>query len=67
MAIYHLLFAKSRIGNILISVITFEPIKIYTQLTPQKDHLHLSFVKDEKMTRNGQKWQLGRAGWGGYY
>ena len=40
-------------------VITFEPIKIYTQLAPQNDCLNLSFMKDEniagkKMTRNGR-------------
>ena len=53
-------------------VITFETIKIQTQLAPKNDHLILSSVKDEnivgkQMTRNGQKWQLGRASWGGYY
>ena len=44
----------------LFCVITFEPIKIQTHLSPQNDHLNLSFVKDknragEKMARNGPK------------
>ena len=42
-------------------VIKFEPIKIYTRLAPQNDHLNLSFVKYENtvgktMARNGPKW-----------
>ena len=50
-------------------VITFEPIKIWTQLAPQNDRLNLSFVKDkniggEKMTRNGRKTAI-RAGGSG--
>ena len=33
-----------------VCVITFEPIKIYTQLEPQNDRLNLSFLKDENIT-----------------
>ena len=55
-----------------------EPINIYsaievqTRSAPQNDRLNLSFVKyiyvdGRKLPRNGQKWQLGQAGWGGYY
>ena len=41
-------------------VIKFEPIKVQTRLTPQNNHLNLSFVKDEntvckKMAINGPK------------
>ena len=40
--------------------VAFDPIKIWTCLTPQNDHQHLSFVKDynvvgEQLTRNGTK------------
>ena len=58
-----------------VCVITFEPIKIQSQLEPHNDHLTLSFSKNENITsvsskllvnnRNGQKRQLGQEGWGG--
>ena len=42
------------------TVITFEPIKIWTCLAPQNDHLNLNFVKDiyvvgETIARNCRK------------
>ena len=42
-------------------VVAFDPNKIYTHRTPQKNRLNLSFAKGiyivpQKMTRSGKKW-----------
>ena len=46
--------------QVISEAVTFEPIKIYTNYSPQIDQISLSFVKDEytfgkKMARNGCK------------
>ena len=57
-------YFKTISGHFLATtLISFEPIKIQTSLSPQNDRLNLSFVKDihvvgEKMARNGRKMDI---------
>jgi hypothetical protein len=46
-------------NKIVIFVVGFDPIRIYTCLAPQNDRLNLSFVNDihvDAMPKNDHKW-----------